>query len=165
MPELLISVSPSRRTRCKTGRTGCELQSGAAGVEADGAVDALNVGRAEELSGQVDRSGDVGEGYILGMALDGDAAAHAVRGDGRAAAVDVGGGRAGNGGELNVAMVGGGNHRGLDGRNMDVAVVCRDIDRGRRGHLEYQLGAGAIDRRHGDRPRRVLVFVVRVEVV
>src|ERR1035441_5528405 len=134
MPELLISVSPSRRTRCKTGRTGCELQSGAAGVEADGAVDVLHVGRAEELSGQVDRSGDVGEGYILGMALDGDAAAHAVRGDGRAAAVDVGGGRAGNGGEFDVAVVGGGNHRGFDGCNVDVAVVGGDIDGDRRAY-------------------------------
>ena len=42
-----------------------ELQIGAAGVEADGAVDVLHVGRAEEFSVQVDRPGDVGEGHIL----------------------------------------------------------------------------------------------------
>jgi len=81
MPELLIS----------SRRPGVELQIGAAGVEADSAVDVLLWGRAEEFSIQRDRSGDVGEGYILGMALDGDSAAHSCAGDGRAAAVMWGG--------------------------------------------------------------------------
>ena len=71
-----------------------ELQIRAAGMEMDDAVDVLQMRRAEELAVHGHRSGDVGQRYILRMALNSDAAVHAVRGDGRAAIVDVGGDRA-----------------------------------------------------------------------
>ena len=88
-----------------------------------------------------------------------------MRADGRAATVDVRARLPGDGREIDVAVVCGGEHGCLDRRDVNVAVVGGDIDCGGRGHRDDQVAAGAIERRHGDLPRGVAILIVRVELL
>src|SRR5208283_5022242 len=103
-----------------------ELEVGAAGMEVDGSLDVLQVGGSEELAGDGDGAGNLGECDIRRVAFNRDARSHAVRGDGRASAVDVRRGRAGDGGEFNLAVVRGDRDWRLDRRNVNIAAVGID---------------------------------------
>ncbi len=76
----------------------------------DGAVDVLQICRAEELSLQGQISGDLGDVDITAMSFDGDHALDAMQRDGRIIVIDVQGHVAGDAAHVNIAVVCGDRH-------------------------------------------------------
>ena len=121
------------------------MKVGAAGVEFDCAANALEVCIAKEVAGQRERTVDVGDGEVAGVAFKGDGAGDAMGREGGAIVVDMRGDRAGDRTEFDVAVVGGDIDGGFDGADSDVAVVRRDGDRGAGWEGNCQISYGAVE--------------------
>src|ERR1035437_675655 len=119
-------------------------------MEVDGAVDVLEGGGIEKFAGDVDHAGDVRQCEVVRVALDGDAAVDAVSRDGCASAIDVGSRLTSDGGEFDVAVVGGGGDGSLDRGHVDIAAVGGDGSSGRRGNRDDKICARAFQCGHGD---------------
>jgi hypothetical protein len=127
----------------------CSFEVCAAGFEENKTVDVFEVGGAEEVAAEVDRTGDLGEIGIPVVALDSEVAGNAVGIEAGIVVVDVDADIAVDRIEVNIAVVGGESDRGVDFADVDVTVVGLYRNGGVVRNLDDQVALSAVDGGNG----------------